>query len=214
MLLVVAVLVGVRPPRVAPATPAANSSTSAAARPQQPPPDIFKNPSPKELQRALTDGKSGNTQSGSANGATTELALLADVQLPGYSAPQLRDGEPADADHTAFSAGMQAYAQGDCGSALDALAKVAAPAKDAVAANLYSGLCRLKARQLDRAEASFAAVYAAGDTPALETAEYFMAQAMLLRGDAAGSKIWLNRTVALHGDYEGRAQKQIAALAK
>jgi len=142
----------------------------------------------------------------------TELASLADVHLPGYQQPQLRGEESANSDHAQFLSGMQAYAQGDCGGALGALAQVPATAADGLAARLYSGLCQLEGRELEGAQASFTAVVDAGDTPELETAEYFLAQTRLLRGDAQGAKDWLNRTIALHGDYEERAQKQAGLL--
>jgi hypothetical protein len=136
------------------------------------------------------------------------------VQLPGYQPPLLRGGEAGDSSHAAFVTGMQAYSEGECGRAADALAKVPATAAEGVAAKLYSGLCQLKERDLDQAVASFTKVNSAGDTPELETAEYFLAQTMLLRGDVAGAKNWLSKTVALHGDYEERAQIQIAKLPK
>jgi predicted Zn-dependent protease len=142
----------------------------------------------------------------------SELASLADVRLPGYEQPQLRGEEPVNSDHLEFSTAMQAYLQGDCARAIESLAKVPATATDGIAAKLYSGLCQFQGRELDRAQASFADVVAAGDTPELETAEYFQAQTLLLLGDAAGAKNWLNRTIALHGDYEERAQKQEALL--
>lgn len=142
----------------------------------------------------------------------TELAALADMHLPGYQQPQLRGEEPAEADHAQFSTGMQAYTRGDCESAVDSLAKVPAKAADGIAAKLYSGLCQFKEHELDDAQASFSAVIAAGDTPELESAEYFLAQTRLLRGDAQGAKDWLARTIALRGDYEERARKQLALL--
>lgn len=142
----------------------------------------------------------------------SELASLADVHLPGYQQPQLRGEEIANGDHAQFVSGMQAYAQGDCGGALGALAQVPAAAADGLAAKLYSGLCQFKGRELEGAQASLTAVVDAGDTPELETAAYFLAQVRLLRGDAQGAKDWLSRTIALHGDYEERAQKQVALL--
>jgi anti-sigma factor RsiW len=162
--------------------------------------------SPKSTAAAQTNPP------GPLNAPGTELAQLADMHLPGYQAPQLRGEEPAEADHAQFSTGMEAYSRGDCSSAVDSLARVAAGTADDVAAKLYSGLCQFKSRDLDNAEAALGAVVATGDTPELETAEYFLAQARLLRGDAVGAQSWLTRTIALHGDYEERAQKQEAQL--
>jgi hypothetical protein len=149
----------------------------------------------------------------STSGANIELASLADERIPGYQQPQLRGVDGTDADHLAFSTGMVAYAEDDCGGALENLAKVPATATDGIAARLYSGLCQIKRRELDAAEESLHAAIAAGESAQLETAEYFLAQVRLIRGDSAGAIDWLNQTIALHGDYEERAQKQLAILA-
>jgi len=170
-------------------------------------PELIPAPSP--------DPGAAAAKSGDGNGATAqneELASLADLRLPGFEQPQLRDGEPNDLGHEAFSLGMTAYTKGDCGKALSSFEKVPETAADGVAAELYSGLCRLRHREPGRAQANFARVIAAGDTPQLETAEYFQAQAKLLQGDRPGAASWLRRTIALHGDYEARARTLNALL--
>lgn len=169
---------------------------------------------PTGEHRASTDGQvsAGNTRTSLAAQQSSDLAMLADLRLPGYQQTQLRGETGEDTSHAAYLAGMQAYAQGNCNHALEVLKKVAATAEDGVAAKLYSGLCQLKERNLSQAQASFTALVNAGDTPELETAEYFLAQTLLLQGDAKSTKNWLVRTIALHGDYEERAKKQLAAL--
>jgi anti-sigma factor RsiW len=210
-LLVGAVLVGIQrsSPVLQPGHGAA-SSTAAAKAPPQP----ADSGNPGAISEAAAPAKSDGVSVpvAQARPAETELALLADLQLPGYQQPQLRGEEAANSDHAQFSSGMQAYAQGDCGSALGTLAQVPETAADGIAAKLYSGLCQLQGRELEGAQASLTAVVDAGDTPELETAEYFLAQTRLLRGDAQGAKDWLTRAIALHGDYEDRAQKQVALL--
>lgn len=210
-LLVGAVLVGIQrsSPVLQPGHGAANSMAAAKAQPQP-----AGGGSPGSISEASAPAKSNgaNVPVARARPAETELASLADLQLPGYQRPQLRGEEAANSDHAQFLSGMQAYAQGDCGSALGALAQVPTIAADGLAAKLYSGLCQLQGRELDGAQASLTAVVDAGDTPELETAEYFLAQTRLLRGDAQGAKDWLSKTIALHGDYEERAQKQVALL--
>jgi hypothetical protein len=208
-LLVGAVLVGIQrsTPVLQPGHGGAGSMAAAKAQPQ---PASSVHPD----SESQTAAKSGGVNAPAAQAAPpeTELASLADVHLPGYQQPQLRGEEASNSDHAQFLSGMQAYAQGDCSSALVALAQVPATAADGLAAKLYSGLCQLQGRELDGAQASLTAVVDAGDTPELETAEYFLAQTRLLRGDAQGAKDWLTRTIALHGDYEERAQKQAALL--
>ncbi len=146
-----------------------------------------------------------------------DVASLADVQLPGYHPPQLRGAEDAgDASEAAFKAGMKSYVRGDCAGALKSLRKVPAAGDRAGAATLYSGLCAMTAgtaEDLARAQADFGKVVAAGDSAELETAEFYMAQALLLQGDVSGARSWLTKTIALQGDYEERARRQKARLA-
>lgn len=210
-LLVGAVLVGIQrsSPVLQPGHRAA--SLNAAAKAQQQPAGNA-HPDAKDDSQATAKDREPGAPAAQAGPPETELASLADVHLPGYHQPQLRGEETANGDRAQFSSGMQAYTQGDCGGALGALAQVPATAADGLAAKLYSGLCQFQGRELDSAQASLTGVVDAGDTPELETAEYFLAQTRLLRGDAQGAKDWLTRTIALHGDYEERAQKQAALL--
>jgi hypothetical protein len=210
-LLVGAVLVGIQ--RSSPVLqPGHGRAGSTAALKAQPQPAVKTHPDANRDRQATVKSGGTNTPAAQPSPPETELASLADVHLPGYQQPQLRGEEAANSDHAQFLSGMQAYAQGDCGEALEALAKLSATAADGLAAKLYSGLCQFKGRELDSAQASLTAVVDAGDTPELETAEYFLAQTQLLRADAPGAKDWLNRTIALHGDYEEQAQKQAALL--
>jgi anti-sigma factor RsiW len=210
-LLVGAVLVGIQ--RSSPVLqPGHGAATSMAAAKAQPQPAGSVHPDANGDSQTAAKSGAANAPAAQAGPPETELASLADVHLPGYQQPQLRGEEAANSDHAQFLSGMQAYAQGDCGGALEALAQVPATAADGLAAKLYSGLCQIQGRELQAAQASLTAVVDAGDTPELETAEYFLAQTRLLRGDAQGAREWLTRTIALHGDYEERAQKQAALL--
>ena len=210
-LLVGAVLVGIQrsSPVLQPGHGRAGSTAALKAHPQ---PAMNTHPDAKGNSQATAKSGGTNTPAAQPGPPETELASLADVHLPVYQEPQLRGEEAANSDHAQFLSGMQAYAQGDCGAALEALARVPATAADGIATKLYSGLCQFKGRELDSAQVSLTDVVDAGDSPELETAEYFLAQTRLLRGDAQGAKDWLNRTIALHGDYEERAQKQAALL--
>jgi anti-sigma factor RsiW len=210
-LLVGAVLVGIQrsSPVLQPGHHAASLNAAAKTQPQ---PAANAHPDAKDDSQAAAKSRGTGAPAVQAGPPETELASLADMHLPGFQQPQLRGEETANSDHAQFLSGMQAYAQGDCGGALGALMKVPATTADGLSAKLYSGLCLFKERELDSAQTSLTAVVDAGDTPELETAEYFLAQTRLLHGDAQGAKDWLTRTIALHGDYEERAQKQAALL--
>jgi hypothetical protein len=172
---------------------------------------------PKKIAPGTVPGSDTQPENGSrapvqAENQNVQLASLADVQLPGYKAPELRGSEVNDPIQTAFASGMKSYTLGDCPEALAQFAHVPDGGPHGVAARLYGGLCRFKAHELSQAQNSFEAVIAAGDTPQLETAEYYLAQTMLLRSDAATARLWLRRTVSLHGDYQARAQAQLSRL--
>ena len=188
--------------------PGHSAKAAIAAAKRQPPVSSETQPKTAGASDALAKSEAKSV----SEAGNTELALLADMHLPGYQQPQLRGEEASAQALAAFSTGMQAYAKGDCEKTLQSLREVPGTSAKGVAARLYSGLCEFKGQQLDQAQADFAKVVAAGDTPQLETAEYFLAQSRLLRGDEAGAASWLNKTIALHGDYEEWAQKQETLL--
>ena len=157
------------------------------------------------------EGKSDEARNGVLD-RNLQIASLADVQLPGYHAAELRGTEPADANEAAFERAMKSYAQGDCGAALAQFAHVPDNSQHGTAARLYSGLCHFKAHELSQAQSSLERVVTAGDTPQLETAEYYLAQTMLMRSDATTARTWLRKTMALHGDYQSKAQTQLSQL--
>ncbi|WP_263351974.1 hypothetical protein [Acidicapsa acidisoli] len=205
-LVVVAALIGVQ--RAQHVVPKATVGAAAIA-PSHAAPASSKDEQTNPVDDAIAANKSGKLAAPPQN---SEIAALADLRLPEYQQPQLRGEEPPIADHEEFLTGMQAYSKGDCADALSNLARVPVGAADGVAARLYTGLCQFKERTLGDAQTSFSAVIAAGDTPQLETAQYFLAQTRMLDGDSVGARKSLNQTIALHGDYEERAQKQELAL--
>ena len=138
----------------------------------------------------------------------TEVASLADLSLPHYEAPRLR----GEAGSAAFLAGMKAYAKRDCIVAVRSLAKVPASDEDAQAAEFYAGACQIHLRNLDAAVASLRKVATAGDSPQQEAALYSLAQVDLARSNAAAAQDQLQRTIALHGDFERRARAQLEKL--
>ena len=142
------------------------------------------------------------------------LEKLADRKIPGFSEPELRGAESSEPGHTEFVAGMHLYAIGNCPGALPHLAQVPVKAVDGMAAALFMGLCQYQQKDWKRAAAGFRKVILAGDTPQLETAEYYLAQTMLELGDVAEAKTHLARTIALHGDDEDKARAQQQLLQK
>ncbi len=137
-----------------------------------------------------------------------QLASLADLRLPAYHAPILRDGSV----ESVFQAGMRQYSAGNCPAAIQKLSTVDAHSSDALTARFYSGLCRMSSGDLASAAATLHRVAAAGDSPVQESALYYLAQIALARNDASEARTDLNQVVSLHGDLEQKAQSQLQKL--
>jgi hypothetical protein len=140
--------------------------------------------------------------------STIEIAQLADLHLPPYQAPVLRDAE----DNATFRNGMRLYAAGNCAGAIRQLARVDAGTPDSLASKFYSGVCQMHLGNQARASQTLSAVANAGDSPQQESALYYLAQMALAQNDAAGARKELAKVIALHGDLELRAAKQLAAI--
>lgn len=146
----------------------------------------------------------------SVAGAQEKLTLMADLRLPPYAPPGLRGANVNESFHSA----MQAYRRGDCKAAVAGLAKVEANAGEAVAARFYTGVCRLAAGEVEQAAAALERVISAGDSPQFEASLYMMAQTKLARGDGPQARRYLQKAIALRGDYEDRARAQLGRIAE
>jgi len=144
-----------------------------------------------------------------ATAPSSSIAQLADLALPPFRATNLR-GEGEDPN---FTSAMKAYSAGDCRAANAALSRVPAAADNALAAQFYSAVCQMNLGNLPGAAATLQRVTAAGDSPQQEAAFYYLAQIAIARNDSALARINLDRTLALHGDFEQRARRQSGALA-
>jgi hypothetical protein len=138
-----------------------------------------------------------------------EIAELADLRLPSYSAPVLRGGETGNA---AFETGMKKYVAGDCASAMNTLSRVEASGPDGLAAQFYSGVCRMHAGDLAAAALTLRHVADAGDSPYQESAFYYLAQIALAQSNAAAARRELTHVVELRGDLEHQARRQLAQI--
>jgi hypothetical protein len=140
---------------------------------------------------------------------SSSVVQLADLTLPPSQASTLR-GETEVAN---FASGMKAYSAGDCRAAIVALTRVSASGRDELAAQFYSGVCQMHLGNLSGATSTLQRVASGGNSPQQEAAFYYLAQIALARNDAALARQYLDRTVALHGEFEQRARRQSAALA-
>jgi hypothetical protein len=138
----------------------------------------------------------------------TPVAVVADLTLPVFRAPNLR-GQSGNPN---FGAGMTAYSKQDCAGAVKDLAHVPAQDEDALAARFYSGVCLMHEGNMAGASKSLQGVAEAGDSPQQEAALYYLAQVALVNKDAKAARHYLGRTMALHGDFERRARAQLKNL--
>jgi hypothetical protein len=131
-------------------------------------------------------------------------AQLADLSLPVFVAPNLREG----GEDPQFEAGMKAYQQGDCRAAEAALAKVPAQSKEGRPAEFYGAACAMRLGDLKAAAAGMHNVETAGDSPQQESALFYEAQIALAGNNPAAAHRYLLETIALKGDLERRARSE------
>ena len=162
----------------------------------------------RRAANAKNPGASSSPVEKSKPSSTSAISQLADLSLPPFEVSSLR-GEGVNRN---FSAGMKAYASGDCAAAVRELARVPAGSADALTAQLYSGVCQMKLNQLAAAATILDGVVGKGDSPQQEAALYYRAQIALLRSDAAGARHNLEMVVSLHGDFEERARTELSKL--
>jgi len=137
-----------------------------------------------------------------------QVAQLADLRPPSYHAAVLRGAE----EDTAFRRGMKAYAAGDCAGASKALGQVPVQNSDKLAAQFYSGICRMHGGDFAGAQKLLHHVASAPDSPQQESAWYYLAQIALAQSNVSDARLDLNRVILLRGNLEAQAQKQLAAL--
>jgi TolA-binding protein len=138
----------------------------------------------------------------------TQIAQLADLRLPSYHAPELR----GPAGNVAFENGMKQYMAGDCAHAVNTLSQVEEHGPDGLAAQFYSGLCRIHTGDLATAADTLRHIADAGDSPYQESAFYYLAQIALAQSNADQARRDLNRVISLRGDLEHQARRQLAQI--
>jgi hypothetical protein len=137
-----------------------------------------------------------------------ELSKLADLNLPNYQAPVLR----GETEETAFERGMKQYVAGDCDGAMKTLSQVDQGGPDGLAAQFYSGVCRMHAGDMAGAAGALHHVASAGDSAYQESAYYYLAQIALAQSNAAEARRDLNHVVSLRGDLVHQARKQLSEI--
>lgn len=79
-------------------------------------------------------------------------------------------------------------------------------------ARFYAAACDILLGNSELGIAELRGIIAAGNTAYLEPARFYLAKALLARGDIGGAREELTQTISLHGDMEKQAQVLLAEL--
>lgn len=139
---------------------------------------------------------------GSVSGPIAELGRV--TQPPIYLGVPVRQA-PARPD-SVFEAAMSAYLAGDYSEAVPGLEAVLAAGADPASSQFFRGASLLMLDEPARAADAFEAVIAAGESPYLAEAHYYLAKTLLRLGDTDGALAQLNAA--------GAGESEVAALAR
>ena len=102
---------------------------------------------------------------------------------------------------------MELYGKADYAGALPILKEAASLDSESPGPQFFAGICELLQGQPGEAAASFQRVIALGESPYLEKAQFYLAKALLRKGDLTGAARALDETVRLKGDLEVEARQ-------
>lgn len=129
---------------------------------------------------------------------------------PRYSPVTWRDGSTEA--QSRFRSAMARYRVGDCGGAIPDLRRAADESPTAVEARFFLGVCLLLTRDIEGGNASLAQAVELGDTPYLESANFYLAKGSLMKGDPSAARVHLSQVIALRGDLESQARDLLRRL--
>ena len=132
------------------------------------------------------------------------------VELPPYTPARLR-AVPSAAQRL-FRDAMTHYTVTNCAGAIDGLRRAVAAAGTYTQARFYLGACELHAGAVDEATTNLQRVIAAGESPYLEDALWFLAQARVKQRDLDAARRDLERVIALNGDRREAAARLLSEL--
>ncbi len=132
------------------------------------------------------------------------------VQLPRYTAPQLRS-TPPEAQRV-FREAMEPYSGGNCDDAVAGLRRAVQMDESLIQARFYLAACELVLGRPESAEDQLHRVVAGGESPYLEDAHFFLAKARIQQGDIDGARQELARVIAMKGARREEAQRLLEQL--
>jgi hypothetical protein len=130
------------------------------------------------------------------------IELLARFEPPVYEASTADSAKGS----REFRAAMEHYRKHDYATAIVGLRAAAAAQPPSVEARFYLAICLLLTNDRPAGVQELQAVIAAGDTPYLEPARFYLAKALLADRNIRGADIQLRVVVEMHGSFEKQAQ--------
>jgi Flp pilus assembly protein TadD len=107
---------------------------------------------------------------------------------------------------------MELYAAGNYSGAAAGLRRAIELDPSLLGAQFYLAVSVLQIDGTDEGVTLLQRVIAAGESPYLEDAHFFLAKARIRRGDIASARSELRRVIALDGDRRDEAQQLLARL--
>ena len=128
------------------------------------------------------------------------IALLARFEPPEYET-----ADNAEGSHE-FRAAMEHYRKRDYAGAVSGLRAPAEAQPQSVEARFYLAICLLLTNDRPGGIQLLQDVIAAGNTPYLEPARFYLAKALLSEGKIAGADLQLRIVIEMHGKLDKQAQ--------
>ena len=137
-------------------------------------------------------------------------ATLGEIQLPPYTPVRLRS-TTTEAQRV-FREAMGPYVAGECGAAMEGLRRSLQLDESLLQARFYLSACEIQSERLSEAESNLQRIIAAGESPYLEDALFFLAKVRIRTGDIAGARQELTRVMSLQGERREEARRLLDQL--
>jgi len=147
---------------------------------------------------------------GRPQAGTTGMLTLASIKPPLYVPPALRGAQDEAAER--FRRGMALYQEGRYDAAIPDLRAAADLNPEGAGSRFFLGICLLLTGQTDAGIGELQATISLGESVYLEEAHFYLAKALLGRGDVGGAKEEFNWVLEKGGNLKEEASRILAQL--
>jgi tetratricopeptide (TPR) repeat protein len=144
------------------------------------------------------------------NEIPSSLLMLARIEPPSYIRPALRGAEDDAAER--FQIGMKCYVEGRYGEAIPDLRTAAELNPNRAGIRFFLGICLLLTEKTNEGIGELRKTISLGDSPYLEEAHFYLAKALLRKGDVGGAKGELNWVLEKGSNLKEEAARILAQL--